>query len=338
MNNDLLLAKPSLPSGWLDTSVGEPYSVRENLFKYFNLYDYNLSIRDDSIFEYPSPNGYKPLVSFLEERYGAPVIITNGAKQGLAAVLYTLRKMGKRKVGMRTPFWALLPPLIHMYNLQASSYEDSDCNLLVMPNNPDGFSVPESSLCRFIEECKDYNKPLIHDAAYYSHIYLPESYPLDPIGDVQIFSISKMLGLSGLRLGYVVCHNQIYYKFIQEYMEAMTVGVSNVSQALLFDLLTQMSEDGESSESFEKSAYHALQKSKNIIKQIDPEVLIVPENMEKIPGMFAFCKCPNLEIFKKAKVHTVDGSHFGAPGYVRINLALDHETLQEVVARLNSVI
>jgi aspartate/methionine/tyrosine aminotransferase len=338
MNKDLLLAKPNLPSGWLDTSVGEPYSVKENLFEYFNLYDYSLSMRDSSIFEYPNPSGYKPLVDLLENRYGAPVIITNGAKQGLAAALYTLKKMGKRKVGMRTPFWALLPPLIHMQGLHPTSYEESDCNLLVMPNNPDGFTMTPHDVNEFVSECIDNHKPLIHDAAYYSHIYLPESYPLDPIGDVQLFSMSKMLGLSGLRLGYAVCHNHIYYKFIQEYMEAMTVGVSNISQILLFDLLTQMSENGESSEAFEKMAYHSIQKSKSILKQINPEVLLVPDNIEKIPGMFAWLKIGEKANFKKSKVHVVEGTHFGVPGMVRINLALDHQTLQEVVDRLNSVV
>lgn len=337
MNNDLLLAKPTLPEGWLDVSVGEPYSVRENLFKYFNLH-YSLSIEDSSIFEYPAPSGYKPLVSFLENRYGAPVIVTNGAKQGLAAALYALKKMGKRKVGMRTPFWALLPPLIQMQGIHYTSYEESDCNLLVMPNNPDGFTMSPDAVSGFVQACSNDHKPLIHDAAYYSHIYLPESYPLDPIGDVQIFSMSKMLGLSGLRLGYAVCHNHIYYKFIQEYMEAMTVGVSNVSQSLLFELLTQMSENGESAEKFEKTAYRTIQKSKKIIKQIDPEVLVVPENIEKIPGMFAWLKIGEKADLKKSKVHVVEGAHFGAPGMVRMNLALDHETLQEVVDRLNSVL
>ncbi len=173
--DNMLLAKPELPDDVIDTSVGEPYEIRNLLLSTFDLSDqyFSLPFAKEGIWGYPNPSGYKPLVSFLEDRYGAPVIVTNGAKQGLAAALYALKKMGKRKVGMRTPFWALLPPLIHMQGMHYTSYEESDCNLLVMPNNPDGFTVAPHLVNEFVESCVSEHKPLIHDAAYYSHIYLP---------------------------------------------------------------------------------------------------------------------------------------------------------------------
>lgn len=334
----MLLAKPDLPQDVIDTSVGEPYVVRDFLTQAFDLSLQEIPV-NTSIFEYPSPNGYKPLVDFLEEKYGAPVVITNGAKQALGASLYALKKMGKKKIGMRTPYWALLPQLIDMHGLQMHpSFNGADANLLLIPNNPDGFVLSPDALKEFSLNCQEKNIPLVHDAAYYTHVYLPNSYPLDPIGDLQIFSISKMLGLSGLRLGYVVCHNRSYYKYLQEYMEAMTVGVSNISQSFLYDLFIKMNESPALSEEFETQSFLSIKKSKKIIKQVDSRIIEVPDKMEKIPGMFGWFKIgPNAD-FKKSKVNVIDGAPFGVPGFIRMNLALPCDKVQEIVNRLNSVL
>lgn len=334
----MLLAKPKLPHDVIDTSVGEPYIVRDILMETFDL-SYQEIPSGLGLWEYPDPIGYKPLVDLLEEKYGAPVIITNGAKQALGATLYALKRLGKKKVGMRTPYWALLPPLIHMHGLQMrDSFDEADANLLVMPNNPDGFVMSPEDIKTFTEECNERKLPIIHDAAYYTHIYLPDdSYPLDPIGDVQIFSISKMLGLSGLRLGYVVCHNRLYHQYIQEYMEAMTVGVSNLSQAFLYDLLMTMNDNPELSEEFERKSHQMIKKCKLLIKQVHPDVLACA-SADKVSGMFGWFKPGPKADFAKAKVHIIEGSPFGMSGMIRMNLALHPDKMEEVVNRLNSLL
>src|SRR5690242_14329706 len=80
--NDILLAKPNLPHGYLDLSAGEPYIIRECLEKTFSLNPYTIP-NEKGIWEYPYPNGQKDLVRMLEDKHKSPVVITNGAKQGL---------------------------------------------------------------------------------------------------------------------------------------------------------------------------------------------------------------------------------------------------------------
>ena len=118
---DILLAKPQLQEGWIDWAVGESNITRKNLFKYFpSLYDPNLLSLTKSLsiedLEYPSPIGFKPLVNLLEEKHQAPVIITNGAKQGLGAVFHALHQRVDL-LWMQPIFWALLPPLAKAHNL-----------------------------------------------------------------------------------------------------------------------------------------------------------------------------------------------------------------------------
>jgi len=334
---DILLAKPKLPPDFIDVSVGEPHLVRDNLINIFNLdssfQNVNTSLQDMS---YPHPTGYQPLVKFLEEKHGAPVIITNGAKQALGAVFYALRKNGRLQLNMRKPYWALIPPLAEMHGLSCVYDEAGDATLSLAPNNPDGF-MPDFSLLE--NTCSQQLKqPLIHDAAYYTHIYLPRSVELVNVGDVQIFSISKMLGLSGLRLGYVVCRNVEFYKLIQQYIEAMTVGVSITSQKLLYKLMADIMEPQPSLlKEFEDTCYSSLEENKKMLSSVNSEVLEVDDDFYKTAGMFGWFKVGNKADFIKSKINIIDGALFGVPGFIRMNLAFEKSKMKEIINRLNSV-
>jgi aspartate/methionine/tyrosine aminotransferase len=329
---DILLAKPQLPPDWIDVSVGEPHVVRENLIKIFDLSVYELP-SVPHMHEYPEPMGYKPLVKLLEEKHHAPVIITNGAKQALGACFYALNQMNLKAIGMKKPYWALIPPLLQMHGLE---YMEDAYNsyLSLAPNNPDGF-MPD--LEADAKSFKEIGIPYIHDAAYYTHVYLPFEYQLKSLGDVQIYSISKMLGLSGLRLGYVVCHSTEFYKLILSYMENMTVGVSIMPQMFLYDLMCRMNAYPTLTQQFEGKSYYDLQESKKIIQKVDPEILEVNSDLEKNPGMFGWFKIGPKADFTKSKVNVIGGNLFGGPGMVRMNLAFDSATMEEIVRRLNSV-
>jgi aspartate/methionine/tyrosine aminotransferase len=322
---NILLAKPQLPPDWIDCSVGEAHLVQDNLFSLFDLTNYQVR-QVPHLYEYPPPSGYLPLVRLLEDKYQAPVIITNGAKQALGACFYALRQMKLQVVGMRKPYWALIPPLLEMHGLEFDE-DDYDSYLSVAPNNPDGFMPTSWDI--------GYGVPYLHDAAYYTHIYLPRAHPLPVLGDVQIYSASKMFGLSGLRIGWVVCSNPDFYQLIQYYMENMTVGVSNVSQVFLFDLLSRMENQSVLTQEFEEKSFSDLVESKKIAWQIDPQVLEIPINCQHIPGMFLWAKVGPKANFQKAKVNVISGDAFGMPGYVRMNLAFNKATMWQIVQRLN---
>jgi len=338
--SDILLAKPNLPPDWIDVSVGEPHLVRDNLIKVFQLEE-ELKIghlTTDGL-RYPYPTGYQPLVKLLEEKHHAPVIITNGAKQALGAVFYALKKLGYDQCGMKHPYWALIPPLAEMHGVKMTEpYEQYKYpHLLLSPNNPNGHCESPEEMVELSKKYKENNMPLIHDAAYYTPIYLPSSHTMPAIGDVQIYSISKMLGLSGLRVGYAVCPNLEFYKLIQAYVEAMTVGVSIAAQTWLFDLLDRrMRSFPTLVQRFEGISWLDLERNKKLCLGIDPEVLEIPSNLPSIPGMFGWFKVGPKANFTKSKINFIDGALFGVPGMVRMNLAFDEATMKEIVNRLNS--
>lgn len=345
---DILLARPNLPSGFIDVSVGEPHLVRDTLL---DIFDIKEELRAGHLtvegLMYPYPTGYQPLVSLLEEKHGHPVIITNGAKQALGAVFYALKKLGHTEVGMRLPYWALIPPLVTMHGLE-SKFEDPATtipaempvrpHLLLAPNNPDGKCYSPKELQQMDQIYKTAGVPLIHDAAYYTHIYLPETHTLPTVGDVQIYSISKMLGFSGLRIGYVVCRNMEFYRLIQEYMEAMTVGVSIASQTWLYDLMSRrMKPYPTLVQKFEAVCATAMKENKKLCLGIRPEVLEVPSDLVSQSGMFGWFKVGPKADLTQSKVNFIDGALFGVPGMVRMNLGFSSDKMSEIVKRLNSV-
>ena len=334
MSDDILLAKPILSDGWIDCSVGEPYIIRDNLSGLFPLHTYGKTFTNKEL-EYQRPNGFKKLVEFLENKHQAPVIVCNGAKQAVGSLLYAIKKNGGKSIGLRVPYWALFKPLIEMHGLNQTEHIDhSDSYLLVHPNNPDGYCYDDRTIDYYGNLCNQTKKTLIHDGAYYSHVYLPSNFDLKPIGDVQVFTFSKLFGLSGLRVGYSVFHNTHLYKHVMEYMEHMTVGVSSIAQMFAYDLVAAMDSNPGDATHFQIKSYWNLYKNKQIASHINPSIIDV-ENIMTTHGMFLWARCHNLDAFKKAKVNVIDGTAFGAPGFIRMNLALYEDQMIDIVNRLN---
>lgn len=332
--SDILLAKPKLGPEWIDCAVGESHLIREAVLSTYNI---DMAELDSSLsWEYPSPEGDKELTDILSKRYNAPVVMTNGAKQGLGACFYALQKLGCSSVGMRSPYWALIPPLVKFHGLTPVPSYDADSCLAVLPGNPDGYMMSPEEIENFVEDCNEKDKYLIHDAVYHTHSYLPESFELSSFGDVQLYSASKMWGLSGIRIGWAVCHNYKFYNLIKEYVEMMTVGVSEISQQfLLQNIIRQEEEKPSIKKKFEKRSFLALKEARNLFKEVNQDVLELPSDFENTAGMFIWAKLKNAEALKSAKIYVIEGTPFGKPGYVRLNLAITKANLKEVIARLD---
>lgn len=331
---DLVLAKADLPEGTIDAAVGEPHIVRANLFDTFDMEALTPVIKDFNLFEYTKPAGYDPLVKFLENKHQAPVIISNGAKQSVGSVFYALKKAGKNKINMPSPWWSLFPPLIKMHGLEHCGLPlpfDDSAELVVYPNNPDGGGL-EYLDQKLIDAKNAHGIPTIHDAAYFSKIYLGEDIPKIGTPNVQIYTCSKLLGLSQLRVGYAVYHDTQLYKDALSYMEHMTVGVSILSQMYAYNILKEIEDNPEKTDRFETNCYIDIALNKAHASEIPSDIL---EPSGNPTGMFLWTKCYNLDAFKNNKINVVEGTPFGMPGYIRMNVAIPEKTMIEVVDRLN---
>lgn len=343
MENNLLLSRnEEYSSEFIDCSVGEPYLVQDILTKVFSL---QTLIVEPALFRYQHPAGYKPLVHFLEKKHNKKVIIGNGATQCLGAALHALKAKKFRKIKYRIPYWFFVPELVSNVGLRSEFDLSQNLNfngnfdsfLLVAPNNPDSFLPSIDEIKEFEKKCKKENIPLIHDGAYYSNIYLNDNSDPQPIGDIQIFSASKSHGISGVRIGYAVLHNEEYYNDMVDYIEKTSVGVSTLSQSFFLSILKKSEEVPEIKNIFEKSCRDQLFNNKLILKncKLFPEQEL--KNLENSSGIFAWLT-PNKNIdYKKIQVKVSEGIMFGDSSKIRINLCLEKEKLEELVCRFNSI-
>src|ERR1019366_3518478 len=342
----MLSLADKLPENCIDLCFGEATVVRQSLLKHFDFpniqfheddyttrYQHTNVVRREHTFNYPHPSGYQPLVKLLERKHNAPVIITNGAKQALAAMFYALKKLGYNTLGHHDPTWGLIKPLVVAHGLECGKPENYDCFLSIMPNNPDGKIYDLNHGKKLHAFAQEQGVPFIHDAAYYTPVYLPDSYEYGNIGDAQIYSISKMFGLSSLRLGYIVFHDMRYYKFVQEYMEMMTVGVSLPSQIFLLELLQDIAKNPIAERGFIVDARDALYQAKFLCRTIRKDILNVPEDVESNIGMFLWTQTARPDAFKRANILVSECGN----GYVRVNLAVPLSRLKVAIERLNAV-
>jgi aspartate/methionine/tyrosine aminotransferase len=268
------------------------------------------------------------------------VVITNGAKQGIAATLYALKKMGHKGIAIHKPYWVSTPTLIGDSGLYIE-YAGDDCKssafMLTSPNNPDGKELTKEQIVDLDNSAKQSNLALIHDAAYYTPIYMQNPADCIRFGDVQIYSAAKMYGVSGLRVGYVVCHNPAYEAYVQEYVERTTSGVSVLSQKAVLQIEEHFKDSPASRGAFEQEARAAISAARQELMAIHGDVLVLPDNASTATSMFLWAKPGPKLNGPAAKVHFLNGSIFGDASMVRINVAVPAEVMREAVRRLNQV-
>jgi aspartate/methionine/tyrosine aminotransferase len=331
MIDDAKLQKVILGPDWIDLSFGEPSIVMEALYRELNRMGDPFkmpSIHSLKGWTYQPAAGKPDLVKILEDKYGAKVVVGNGAKQALAAALYAFKKHGVNDIWYDIPYYPANPSLVESVGLVRSEIADANSFLITSPNNPDGKNLSNVEIMNY-----RHRGPTIHDAAYYTPIYLPEDQIPIPMCDIQIYSMSKMYGVSGLRIGYAVCHNEKFYQDMVNYMELTTAGVSTASQDIARNIELFFKENPRYLDHFHQAAREAIKKSREALKDLDPEVLIVEEPNSN--SMFAWCRVGPKLNNKAAKVHILPGEIFGKPGYMRLNIAFAPEIISEAVSRLN---
>lgn len=331
MSNDAKLQKILLGPDWIDLSFGEPKVVMNALFRQLNRFGDPFkmpTLYDLPKWEYQPAAGSPDLVKILEKKYDERVIVCNGAKQALAAAMYAFKQRGYNDIFFEWPYYPANPGLAESVGLTWSPEDKASSLLITSPNNPDGRNHSNLDLINW--RCKG---PMIHDAAYYTDIYLPDDQMTLPMGDIQVFSMSKMYGLSGLRIGYAVCHNEKYYTDMVNYIEMTTAGVSTASQDIARNIEMFFRDNPSYLKEFNREARASIASARKELDRLDPDVLeMVPCQSNSMFGWFR--AGPALDA-KAAKVYILPGELFGQPGYMRMNIAHPPEVIREAVDRLN---
>jgi len=335
---DAFVKGAKLEPGWIDLGIGEARLVRTALESTFGLEFFHRSTDDE--LDYQPSQGSQKLLDELEHLHRAPYVVTAGAKQGVFAALMVAKQRGCRRVGMRDPAW---PPLVQAATslgfkvvlCEPRDLKKFDCFLLVSPNNPDGYAHTPFELARIEEHLLAAGKFLVHDAAYTCAPYINLSGTIRPVGHIQLHSVSKRFGLSGLRVGWAVCPDKNVHADVASAVEIMSAGVSGTAQGAVARLLKRLRTSPKLASMFHEDALKLMNQARQIATEFNPQVL--EADMRINEGAFAWCRKGPLYDAGKLQTLLVDGEAYGYPSHVRVNLVGGLEIVKELASRTWSI-
>lgn len=290
------------------------------------------------------------------------VTITTGASLGLVATLTTLRR--PCSILCPRPYYPLYPMVAKLLGIDIIYYElsreyewqpiltavrrairaDTRAIILNFPGNPAGNLPSENLLSQLERVVRDFDLTVISDEVYSDFIYTSQ-HPRDlrPIFGherfVRLRSFSKLFGIPGERLGYVIAHAELLDAIAKAHwalaMSPPATAQTMAHAGLRYGAARRVKELRESLVWKRDYAAEILETSKTVRFKI-PDA-----------GIFFWLEIPNspLDSITLAKtcasiagVVVVAGAHFGVdpPVYLRASFAVDTDSLSRGFKALTS--
>ncbi|XP_039063096.1 tryptophan aminotransferase-related protein 4-like [Hibiscus syriacus] len=215
---------------------------------------------------------------------------------------------------------------------------------ITSPNNPDG-QLKEAIL-------HGPNVKTIYDRAYYWPHFTPIPAPADE--DVTVFTLSKLTGHAGTRLGWAVIKDETVFKRMMIHMRLNSMGISKDAQLRAFRLLKTVLEEGTEIFDF---AYRTMQSRwERLVRTISSsDRFSLPENnpryctfynkVRKLSPAYAWLKCEREEdkdcyaVLKAANIISRRGNLFGSEDrYVRLSMIRTEDDFDILLERLKEFI
>ena len=306
---------------------GHSVAVREAFVKYCKT---TTIITPQSLmkYDYPAHEGEKALISLTADvilnTLGLTykhIFITSGATGGCVISLRAFKQLGYTHCFTRQPpFYVRYPKMIEASGLEHTlnplKNHSGTVAMIDLPSNPLGVMTTPSFI----------GLPVILDAVYLNQVYMNPIQVKHIPHDVLIGSYSKLLGINGIRLGYMATNDDQLAAKMSELVTSEYCGLSMPSQDLLIDILPTFDWH-----QFYPYARYKLDLNREQFQRIEKFFQDTPVNPI---GMFYYAptdqKCK--DILVRAGVQYVPGSSMGTTdAFGRFNLAQDNKLVEEAV-------
>jgi len=312
------------------------------------------------------PSLRNAIADYTTERYGvevspANVIASNGSKHALFNVLMAIVNPGE-KVLMPVPYWVTYPEMVKLVRgtpafvqpepgtlmpsagavIEAAD-QDTAAILINSPNNPSGMVASAAFLEELVQYCENQDVYLIMDDIYRDLVfddgaadsaYRYTNEALDSSHVIVINGVSKLYGMTGLRLGWSIAPAELS-SAINKIQGQMTSNASVISQAGAEGALL-----GDQSV-VEELRLHLQENRDRLLEELaDLEGLKVERpqgGLYCFPDFSAFNPDSNALaefLLEKAMVVTVPGVEFGMDGHIRLGFAGTAEDTVEGARRI----
>ncbi len=312
------------------------------------------------------PSLRSAIADYMTERYArevppANVVASNGAKHALFNVLMAIVNPGDNVV-VPVPYWVSYPDMVKLVRgtstfvqpepgslvsnvssvIQAVD-QDTAAILLNSPNNPSGMIASAAFLEELVQFCESRGVYLIMDDIYRDLVFddgeAPSAYrytseALDSSHVIVVNGVSKLYGMTGLRLGWSVAPAEVTTA-INKIQGQMTSNASVISQAAAEGALS-----GDQGVVEELRLHLQANRDRLLEELADLEGLKVERPQG---GLYCF---PDFSAFnpdssalaefllEKALVVTVPGAEFGMDAHLRLGFAGTAEDVTEGAKRI----
>lgn len=229
--------------------------------------------------------------------------------------------------------------------LESYITEKTKMIILTHPNNPTTTVYNRASLEALREVCTKYDLVLVCDQAFedytYEHEYItPASLEGMFERTITVFSFSKGMGLSGLRVGYIVASDTV-----MDSMYANAVGVIGATNTACQRAVMRALDDPSFMKEFEAAFEIRRHKAYEIINSIPNVSMELPES--GFLGWVDVSKLGNSSdivsyLVKEAKVSVNDGINYGVggEGHFRIVLGVyrDNQKVFDALERIKAAL
>jgi aspartate aminotransferase len=320
--------------------------------------------------KYTPPDGLpsmkKAVVRYTEEAYNrlvAPenVIITNGAKQSLYNIFYSILNP-QDEVIVIAPYWVSYPEMIKMClgipvivtpedgtftprfeDIERAVTSSTRAIIVNSPNNPSGAIYPDALIEKIVNLCEKKGIFMICDDIYHkltfdrnvaTPAYKFTQKDIENSHIVVVNGVAKLYGMTGFRIGWVVAPRQLV-TVMTNVLAQTTSCVSPIAQAAAEGALNGL-------QSVVEALRLQIQNNRDVLlqemKTFNGARLIEPQGtFYALPDIRAFNN-NSVEVskflLKKAMVVTVPGKEFGMEGHIRISFAGSIKDLTDGIARI----
>lgn len=313
-----------------------------------------------------TPSLKKAIIRYMDEQYDklvAPenVIVSTGAKQSIFNVLFTIIDP-QDEVILLAPYWVSYPEMVKMvhgipvvvtpedgtFHPRMEDVEEAVTSytkaiIVNSPNNPSGVVYSDEFIAAIVEFCENRGIYLILDDIYhklaFDGIRPPPAYQftkqdLESSKLVVINGVSKLYGMTGIRIGWVVAARKLVEVMVN--IQAQTTSnPSVISQAAAEGALTGVQSPVE-------SLRLTIQNNRDVMMQemraFNGVHVTKPQGtFYCLPDFRAYSK-NSVELadffLEKAMVVTVPGVEFGMEGHIRLSYSGSVKDITEGVERM----
>jgi aspartate/methionine/tyrosine aminotransferase len=324
----------------IDLTLGDALGVRRRAVEHLHCPSI-LGVTFDRDMSYDDSRGLSSLVGLIEDANpGYRAVITCGAMQGLNVVVRAMKEFGHDTAELCLPYWGPITEILNShgvswnatpdFGVSFSNHSPRSFYLLVSPNNPDG-SVPSTDEMQRLE---DLGIPIVHDGAYCHPHYYNEGESVELRGPIIIHSLSKMLGMSGLRVGFVLCKDRSIADRLRQIVDVTSSGTSALSQRYAAGMLETYWRDDECRANFEQAVRKDLKEARADVEDAIQRFLTGP--IANYRGMFGWYPMDPAAL-NACKILHYSGDSFGAPGNIRLNLAAGVDKIRFACQRLRAL-